>query len=343
MAQELEIKLQRLTDELSGREFEFLSSLGVNNPSCEDLQNLYFDSPELLLKQRKIGLRIRFKSGRLIQTLKTAGQSTGGLHSRGEWEWELPAGAPELDLNKLAACEGWPPGLEDIALDPVFETNFTRYSGNVRSEVALRDKGGETNIEVAIDAGEVRQPRGGDVICAIRELELELISGEPIALFDLADEIGTRLPVFPSDISKAARGYRYYLPSKSQLKQQQQHDINSLSQLDPSRADSLDKLIQNYQDLPDLLSDESDHGKELLDRYLNSLYRALGAESERHHGLLQASPLQQTGLLQQAADKLSDLLETARTRSPDLLLSRDKRWGQVALLLGRYRWLQAQT
>ena len=56
---------------------------------------------------------------------------------------------------------------------------------------------------MALDDGEVR---AGGRRATIRELELELKDGDPAALWALADEFATSVPLRPATASKAARG-----------------------------------------------------------------------------------------------------------------------------------------
>ncbi|RTQ98555.1 CYTH domain-containing protein [Halomonas nitroreducens] len=164
-------------------------------PRTTRLGNTYFDTPEGDLEAARAALRLRQSDGRLLQTLKTRGHGSGGLSNRGEWEWEVPG--PGLDLTGLAAL----PPMADLApgtlarLEPRFSTDFNRETWWVTGDGA--------SIEVALDIGEIRAAgRRVD----IRELELELKEGDASAVLDLAARLAERVPLRPSDTSKAARG-----------------------------------------------------------------------------------------------------------------------------------------
>jgi inorganic triphosphatase YgiF len=173
-----------------------LLSLGVDQKLHKyELENAYYDSPDLQLNKEKIALRIRKKGNRYIQTLKTKGQSVNGLSKRGEWEWELTE--PELNLDYLAQCEAWPETVNTGQLKKVFETNFTRH----QVEFSWR----EAKIELAIDHGKIIAD--GRYEC-INELELELINGSENGLHLMCAELQKYITLEPSDISKAERGYR---------------------------------------------------------------------------------------------------------------------------------------
>ena len=160
------------------------------------LSNTYFDTENQALNHARVALRIRKKKNTYIQTLKTKGESVGGLSHRGEWEWELPA--PELDVEKLAGV--WPSSLKGIdasSLKPVFSTDFERKVVDLVWEGA--------QIELALDHGQVIV---GEKTSLISELELELKEGPESALISLADELRQCASLQPGDISKAEQGYR---------------------------------------------------------------------------------------------------------------------------------------
>lgn len=163
------------------------------------LDNRYFDTPDFTLREQRAALRLRHVAGRWIQTLKTAGVSQGGLSQRGEWESEVPTS--ELQQAALATTP-WatsmdPDGSLFAQLQPCFATQCQRTTWQVQ-----RTDG--TSLEVALDVGDIQA--NGQVL-PILELELELLSGEPQALFDLAFALAETTGVLPYDASKAERGY----------------------------------------------------------------------------------------------------------------------------------------
>lgn len=168
----------------------------VNQPARrETLTNTYYDTPAGDLERARVALRIRRTPERWLQTLKTAGQGSGGLSTRGEWEW--PITGPALDLaglEELAPMQAL--GREVLtALEPRFTTDFERTSWLLEAP--------EATIEVALDRGGIR---AGERQAAIDELELELKSGSPEALWALAETFAADVPLRPANLSKAARG-----------------------------------------------------------------------------------------------------------------------------------------
>lgn len=160
-----------------------------------ELENAYYDTPDLRLNAERIALRVRRKGGQYIQTLKTKGQSVNGLSKRGEWEWSLTT--PELNGDYLVQCDAWPKVLDADKLIKVFETNFTRQQITFTWKDAL--------IELAIDCGSIISQGNS---AQINEIELELKSGGEGNLHLIYEALQQYLSLTPFDVSKAERGYR---------------------------------------------------------------------------------------------------------------------------------------
>lgn len=205
MAVEKELKLAldganvddivRFLDTLSGRQGETIT-----------LGNIYFDTPDQSLAGAKIALRLRKTASGWLQTLKTAGHASEGMHTRGEWE--MPVAGEKLELDALlAACDD-PAAAGALTahadkLGPMFRTDFNRTLWHVTHDGA--------EIEIALDIGRVLA--GDDDASShgvpIEEIELELKSGAESELLALAQDLRAAVPrLRPDDVSKAARGYR---------------------------------------------------------------------------------------------------------------------------------------
>ena len=203
-AQEVELKLALPTSDPSGlaRRLSRTPVLARRQATQLGLHNIYYDTPEQMLRQQRIALRLRRVGSdtktHWLQTLKTGGLGDSALSQRGEWE--APVRGARLSLPALKATP-WPMidpgGLVFPALAPCFATTFKRTRWLVRR----RDG---SVIEVALDIGEIVV---GDQRAPLCELELELRSGQPSALFELARLIAQTVPVLPLHRSKAERGY----------------------------------------------------------------------------------------------------------------------------------------
>ena len=198
MAVETELKLRIDPGQLPRlKRHELLKSLSASRPVARRLQNIYYDTPKLDLHGSGMALRLRRAGGQWLQTLKGGGSVHAGLHSRDEWE--VPVTRAALDFSATQAVD-WDrllrPSLRK-RLEPVFVTDFARNSRMLDFQGA--------QIELCIDSGEVRTEQRNAPIC---ELELELKSGEPRTLFELALAILEIVPFELESVSKAEQGYR---------------------------------------------------------------------------------------------------------------------------------------
>lgn len=198
MAVETELKLRIAPAQLARlKRHPLLKKYQVTRPVTRRLYNIYFDTPKLELHKSAMALRLRRVGRQWLQTLKGGGSVKAGLHQRNEWE--MPVQGEALDFSSPQAAE-WneylPPPLRK-KLQPAFITDFSRSS-------RMLDWCG-AQIELCMDQGEVRSGECSTPIC---ELELELKSGEPHQLFELALAILEVVPFELETVSKAEQGYR---------------------------------------------------------------------------------------------------------------------------------------
>ena len=194
----VEIELKLALPPQQAAAFLKLMARRRSKPEAQDMVTRYFDTPDFALSAQGIALRVRRVGRRWLQTLKTEGQSTAGLHQREEWEWPLPAEA--LDFGLLATtplAKFFRSAKLRTALDPVFETEFRRTSLRL-------DFADGSLVELCLDSGEIR---GGRRKSEISEGELELHTGNPARLFEFALELADRVPLRLGSASKAERGY----------------------------------------------------------------------------------------------------------------------------------------
>ncbi|HUP97901.1 MAG TPA: CHAD domain-containing protein [Usitatibacter sp.] len=190
---EVELKFELPVDAHAA--FRRLAPIARGKPVNARLHALYFDTPDFELRRREMALRLRRSGRRWVQTLKAGHSGAGGLHAREEWEFERPQ--PSLDLALFA---GTPLDARDAGphLAEIFQVNVRRTTWELEVSPGNR-------VEVALDRGEVTRLGERD---AVSEVEIESLEGDPLAVFDLAEQLLQHAPLRPSAVTKAQRGYR---------------------------------------------------------------------------------------------------------------------------------------
>lgn len=226
MAVETELKLRIAPEQLARlKRHALLKAHSVTRPVTRRLYNIYYDTPKLELHQSEMALRLRHAGRQWLQTLKGGGSVQAGLHQRNEWE--VPVNRPALDFSATQTVE-WdehlPPSLRK-RLHPVFVTDFSR-----NSRMLLRQG---AQIELCMDQGVISTEQRSTPVC---ELELELKSGEPRQLFDLALAILEIVPFELESVSKAEQGYRL-------LSGFAEHPVKAVA-ITLARANTLDDMLK---------------------------------------------------------------------------------------------------
>ncbi len=200
MKEEIEIKLAVEPKQLARmRRHPLLRTLASGRRAQrQDLVSSYFDTADGRLRAQGMALRVRQKAGKLIQTLKAPviAPKTGLQHMQ-EFEVETQSDTPDFALIYDDDTRHLLEDLtQDNPLQRLFETRVVRHVLPVRLI--------ESDIEIAFDEGSVV---AGDRLETISEIELELLSGSPQYLLQLALAIGEQVPFVLEPRSKAARGH----------------------------------------------------------------------------------------------------------------------------------------
>lgn len=155
------------------------------------LHALYFDTPDRELARARIALRLRREGREWVQTLKMPGAD---VITRVEMNHPRPG--PVLDLSVYAGTpvEAALAGLRG-QLGLRYETDVQRLLCKVRSRYGT--------VEVAYDTGKLR---AGDLELPISEVEFELMSGRPSAIFAVARTWLQRHNLILDTRSKSQRG-----------------------------------------------------------------------------------------------------------------------------------------
>jgi triphosphatase len=202
---EIELKLYVSMRELPRLTASSLLKGAVKSSSKPaSLVSVYFDTALLKLHQRGLSLRLRRIDGRLVQTIKQENNGSAALFARREWEHDVHGNQPDFNAARETALAPLLNKKLRRDLRPVFETR-------VRREV-FQVHGGESEIELSIDQGQVKAGQKSSPIC---EVELELKKGQAADLFKVAKTLAQVVPVQLAVSSKANRGYALLTAQKA--------------------------------------------------------------------------------------------------------------------------------
>lgn len=201
MEKEIELKLE-MTGDAADQIEAFLLLAG--NPKITQQKSIYFDTPDGRLRKAGLSLRIRQSDGERIQTIKANRGSAAGLFTRSEWEQSVNDDVPILDDSApIRAILGE----ATDAIKSVFEVRIARCAWLIHES--------DSSIELVLDRGEAVVGERRSSIC---EIELELKSGAPAALFALARKIDAAAPARLGVLTKAERGIRLTGPLETVVK-----------------------------------------------------------------------------------------------------------------------------
>ncbi|MGA0611792.1 CHAD domain-containing protein [Caldimonas sp. KR1-144] len=204
--QEIELRLQVAPAALPGLRRALAATAARH--SRMRLQAVYVDTPERALAAAGIALRLRKEGRRWVQTIKL-----GPLHATARGEHNVAVDAPPGTRPAIdpARHAGTPMGEALAAVLAAAQAPLVeRYRTDItRSLTRRRTRFGQ--VELALDVGEIvaDDPAGGEPRrWPVRELEIELLSGSPRAVFDTAQRWIDAHGLWLDSRSKAERGDR---------------------------------------------------------------------------------------------------------------------------------------
>ena len=190
--QELELKLEFEPDDRPRLEAAIAPKPA---PRAQQLVTTYFDTPGRDLLMAGFTLRVRQSGKRHVQTVKQTGPLAAGLFDRAEWEQPLAGTQPRLDGRSGPIVRAVGAG-KLARIKPAFITDVRRRT--------FRIAGADSDIEVAVDGGEIR---AGGLCERLSEIELEHRTGSIGQMFDLARRLNEAVPLRLGVRSKSERGY----------------------------------------------------------------------------------------------------------------------------------------
>lgn len=155
------------------------------------LRAQYFDTPTADLAKAGVALRLRLEGRRWVQTLKMPGS-----HRLEKIELNHPRPGPNLDLGLYDQTQAQAvlDKHKDL-LGVVYETDVRRLYRRIRTPAGL--------VEVALDKGQII---AGELKLPVSEVEFELLSGQPHAMFLLGLKWLSTYGLVLDMRSKAERG-----------------------------------------------------------------------------------------------------------------------------------------
>jgi len=193
--EEIELKLVVDPDRLADfHDARIVVAHARNKGTRKHLKSIYYDTPKRTLWKNGLTLRVRQSGARFVQTVKA--QRSDDPLKRGEWEASVPSLAPDLSLAAPLLPEALRTTVDALGLQPVF-------AADVHRRARLLDLPSGT-IEIAFDSGVIT---AGERTEQVSEIELELKSGSPAVIYEVALRLAEHGPVRPSIRSKSARGF----------------------------------------------------------------------------------------------------------------------------------------
>ena len=164
-------------------------------PTSRHQVSQYWDTEDRALRAAGLSLRLRRFDGRIVQTIKREADLAAGLLARVEDEIPVEGATPDLDA---LARHVTPEFLAAIAnrLKPLFNVDVERTQWRLQRDGSV--------LQFDLDEGVIR---AGDREQAVLELEIELAEGDAPPLFEVARELGRRMPLTLVFCTKSDRGY----------------------------------------------------------------------------------------------------------------------------------------
>lgn len=199
---ECELKLSGTRGQLRKAEAAIKRITGSRiNWQTDNLITSYYDTTDRRLSQRGVALRVRKKGRTFTQTVKAKALRSAAMAERPEWNIEVSSSRPDLGALPRQAKSR-----VGLVLPHELRKLFTVEVERKKAVLELTASGssGAATVEVALDRGSVKAGRKS---IDMTELEIELIDGDPSAIFTMAMDLAeTGLSV--NQVTKAETGYR---------------------------------------------------------------------------------------------------------------------------------------
>jgi triphosphatase len=173
---EIELTLAASPDQVPALKAALAAMPTASAPTSLTLVSTYYDSPGHKLRQKHLSLRVCEQDGRYLQRLESNSSASVGPGTRQEWEDVIAGSRPDPAAPQSGArlCSV----VDGDELHPLFRTIVRRSVVEIATDTSTR-------IEAALEEGEICGLDGNGKQ-ATTEVGLELKSGDPSALYDIA-------------------------------------------------------------------------------------------------------------------------------------------------------------
>lgn len=195
MANEIELKYSLSEGIPPEQVFSAVSEYIISEIKTLEMHSKYFDTRDNFLYLSRASLRLRRENEKCVVTVKTPKSSEGALSRRGEWQVEAESISDALTYLEKEGC---PANILTIAreeLCTVAEFCFTRRFAHIKTN--------QFEAELCVDIGYLSP--NGIKKAPLREVEIELISGDVNALCKFGDDLSKRFSMRSETLSKLTR------------------------------------------------------------------------------------------------------------------------------------------
>ena len=196
---EIELKYRIPGEEIAERIWEDSLFAEIEEEDSREevsMYAIYYDTAELDLARNKIAYRVRREDDRMIATLKWRGKSEDGLHTREELTVPVDESDPDIDVFLES-------DIGDELQELTGEKEMVELMHPDIRRRRFRIDTGEGIFEISVDEGGVF---AGGSQTPIREVEVELFSGEAEELVEIGRRLQEVYGLEPEDTSKYAKG-----------------------------------------------------------------------------------------------------------------------------------------
>ncbi len=183
----------------------------LSQSDAAEITEIYYDTPELLLKSKGADLSLQTNQKRWIQSLNIKTENNISNFTGGMLNWCNSAAyvaSEQLHLSLFSAADMLKLGLaETSVLDGQFNQLQEIFRAQYQQQVWLLQFQNGNQASCAINQGRTNNASQSAEFC---ELEFELHKGNMLQLFDFVDTVMQRIPLTVRGLCRKEQGYALY-------------------------------------------------------------------------------------------------------------------------------------